>query len=240
MDQGMNIGVTGITTAQTRADLTANNLANVNTPGFKPSSAVNAELSGGGVEISAIGRAMSQGALQPTGNPLDVALSGEGFLVFHGAEGERSFSRNGSLRLDGDGYLVNAQGLRLQGTNGDLRTNGPGGVRIGQDGTVTQTSPDGRTTELGAIAVARFTNPAGLTATGDSLYRESANSGTVALGTAGTGARGTVQSGFLEMSAVNLAKEMVDLMVSEKEMALNVKTIKTKNEMLGEILDLKQ
>lgn len=240
MDHGMNIGVSGINVARTRADVTANNLANVNTPGFKPSAVSSADVLGGGVEISAIGREMSQGALQPTGNPLDLALQGEGFLVFHGADGERAFSRNGSLRLDGEGYLVNAQGLRLQGTNGDLRTNGTGGVRIGQDGTVTQIGADGQTTELGTIAVARFTNPAGLTAAGDSLYRESANSGTVALGTAGTGARGTVQSGFLEMSAVNLAREMVDLMVSEKETALNVKTIRTKDQMLGEILDLKQ
>lgn len=239
MDKGMNIALSGLMTHQAAQDITANNLANVNTPGFQPSSAVRAEQAEGGVEISAVGRQLAQNGLQQTGNALDLAVSGDGYFAVKDAAGVTSFTRNGSFRLDGEGYLVDAGGRRLQGTGGDLRVTG-NNVQIASDGTVTSTDANGARQENGEVLLAKFNNAGGLSAAGDSRFSATANSGLAQAGRPGAGGRGTLASGFLEMSGVNLAKEMTDLMVNEKAFAVNIKTIQTKDQMLGEILDLKK
>lgn len=239
MDKGMNIALSGLMTHQLRQDITANNLANVNTPGFQPSSAVNAEQAEGGVEISAVGRQLAQNGLQQTGNALDLAVSGDGYFSVKDAAGETTFTRNGSFHLDTEGYLVDAGGRRLQGTGGDLRVQGDN-VQIAGDGTVSTVNADGTRQEAGEVLLAKFNNAGGLAAAGDSRFTATANSGLAQSGRPGAGGRGTLAAGFLEMSGVNLAKEITDLMVNEKAFAVNIKTIQTKDQMLGEVLDLKK
>lgn len=237
MDNGLNIGLSGLQAQQLRQDVTANNLANVNTPGYAPAAATQAERAGGGVDISAVGRSFGQAALQTTGQPLDVAVQGDGFFVLRGAEGV-TFTRQGSFKVDGEGFLVAADGSRVQGLQGDIRV-GQGVANIVADGTVSVT--EGNTTrQAGVIAVARFANPQGLEAAGDTRFRATANSGNAQAGRAGLQGRGTLTAGFIEMSGVDLAKEMTDLIVNEKAFAVNIATIRTKDEMLGETLDLKK
>ncbi len=237
MDNGLNIGLSGLQAQQLRQDVTANNLANVNTPGFAPAAATQAERAGGGVDISAVGRSFGQASLQSTGQPLDVAVQGDGFFMLRGEEGV-SFTRQGSFRVDSEGMLVSADGRRVQGLQGDIRV-GQGVASIAADGTVSVT--EGAVTRAaGVIAVARFANPQGLEAAGDTRFRATANSGNAQSGRAGLQGRGTLAAGFLEMSGVDLAKEMTDMIVNEKAFAVNIATIRTKDEMLGETLDLKK
>jgi len=239
MDKGMNIALSGLMAHQAAQDVTANNLANVNTAGFKPSATTMADRASDGVQISAIGRQMAQGGLQPTGNPLDLAVNGEGYFTVRDAAGMTTFTRNGSFHLDSEGYIVDAGGRRLQGEGGDLQAAGNGSVQIAADGTVNIIADDGTVQPAGQVALARFANPGGLAAAGDSRFNATPNSGLAQAGLPGADGRGQLVQGFLEMSAVDLVKEMTSLIVNEKAFAVNIKTVQTKDQMLGEVLDLK-
>jgi len=422
MDNGLFISLSGIQAHLKKQDITGNNLANVNTAGFKPSHTQSAERAHGGVEISAIGKEMSQGALRYTGNPYDLAIMGNGFFAVEDGNGMQHYTRNGSFQLDGSGNLVDSNGNQVQGWSGsadpstgeyriasttnpvgdiqvkagttipgkptsalslagnldsnspigtqhvsavdvydslgaahnmrvtfaktgvnewswsvqdpapqdaaNVRVAGSGTLSFKEDGTyeaagsttndsevglasttppgnlksivfdpagdggappasrgaaqlsinpdfgsltqmagessaevstqngyshgtlqsvhadqrgfVTGVYDNGQTRDIAQVAVVNFNNPAGLEAEGNSLYRSSANSGNPRVGRAGNGGRGVIAAGYVEMSTVNIAREMTDMMVNEKGLGASIAALRTKDEMLGEILDLKQ
>jgi flagellar basal-body rod protein FlgG len=243
-------------------DVIANNLANVNTTGFKRSRAdfqdlfyQNLRIAGAassagteiptanqiglGTKVSAVAKLFVQGDYQQTGNELDLAVDGEGFFQITTPDGEIAYSRAGAFKLDGDGNVVTSDGYLLQPqiTVPDNAIQ----LTVGPDGTVTVINA-GETTpsEIGNVETARFANPAGLTAMGKSLFLESETSGSPTTGTPGEDGLGTINQGFLEMSNVNIVEEMVNMIVAQRAYEINGKAIQTSDEMLQTANNIKR
>jgi len=235
-------------------DVISNNLANVNTTGFKRSRAdfqdllyqslriAGAASSSGteiptanqvglGSKIAAVGKIFTQGDYKQTGNELDLAIDGGGFFQITTPEGEIAYSRAGSFKLDGDGNIVTSDGYLLE-PQITVPTNAIQ-LAVGPDGTVTVMNA-GETTpsEIGKIETARFANPTGLTGIGKSLFMESETSGTPTTGTPGEDGLGTISQGYLEMSNVNVVEEMVYMILAQRAYEINGKAIQTADEML--------
>jgi flagellar basal-body rod protein FlgG len=174
--------------------------------------------------------------LIPTGNPLDLAIDGDGFFQVTNPNGGSSFTRSGSFKQDGEGNIVDASGNALLPA-----INVPGnntGIRVESNGQIS--SHVGRQPEVaGQLQLANFQKPSGLTAAGGNLFNESASSGAPAVGNPGAVGLGTVRSGFLEGSNVDITEEIVDQIVSKVAFKANINVIKANNEMLGSILDIK-
>ena len=235
-------------------DVISNNLANVNTTGFKRSRAdfqdllyqslriAGAASSSGteiptanqvglGSKIAAVAKIFTQGDYKQTGNELDLAIDGGGFFQITTPEGEIAYSRAGSFKLDGDGNIVTSDGYLLE-PQITVPTNAIQ-LAVGPDGTVTVMNA-GETTpsEIGKIETARFANPTGLTGIGKSLFMESETSGTPTTGTPGEDGLGTISQGYLEMSNVNVVEEMVYMILAQRAYEINGKAIQTADEML--------
>jgi len=235
-------------------DVIANNLANVNTTGFKRSRAdfqdllyQNLRIAGAassagtelptsnqiglGTKVAAVAKIFNQGDYKQTGNELDLAIDGNGFFQITTPDGEISYSRAGSFKMDGDGNIVTPDGYLLQPQitipNNAIQ------LTVGPDGTVTVMNA-GETTpsEIGKIETARFANPAGLNAIGKNLFMESETSGSPTTGTPGQDGLGTISQGYLEMSNVNVVEEMVYMIVAQRAYEINGKAIQTADEML--------
>ena len=228
--------LTGLKNASQRLQNSANNVANINTPGFKKSDVNSAELKSGGSRISSVSKSNTQGGLIPTNNPLDLAISGNGFFQVTNPNGGTSFTRSGSFKQDGAGNIVDASGNALVPA-----VNIPGnntGISVDSSGQIS-TQVDGQPEVAGQIQLANFQNPSGLSAAGDNLLNESAASGAPHVGAPGEGGRGTVLSGFLEGSNVDITEEIVDQIVAKAAFKANINVIKTNDELLGTILDIK-
>jgi len=262
MIRGLYTAATGMNAQQHQIDVTSNNIANVNTYAFKKDRAEFHDLmyeslsfSGGktsedtnnptgldvgmGVRISGIQKEFLQGNLKETANPLDLAIEGKGFFKIILPNGEESFSRNGSFKLDEDGAMVNSQGFKLEPEI--VIPNTVIDVSISEGGLVTALNPaTGATEEFGTITLTDFINPAGLTPYGSSLYTESDSSGAGIEGTAGTEAFGRIQQGSLESSNVKLVNEMVDLITAQRAYEANSKAISTTDDMLDIVNRLKR
>jgi len=235
-------------------DVISNNLANVNTTGFKRSRAdfqdllyqslriAGAASSSGteiptanqvglGTKVAAVAKIFTQGDYKQTGNELDLAIDGRGFFQITTPEGEIAYSRAGSFKLDGDGNIVTSDGYLLE-PQITVPTNAIQ-LTVGPDGTVTVMNA-GETTpsEIGNIETARFANPAGLTGMGKNLFMESETSGTPTTGTPGEDGLGTISQGYLEMSNVNVVEEMVNMILAQRSYEINGKAIQTADEML--------
>ena len=245
---------TGMEAQQTRIDTIANNLANVNTTGFKKSrpefedlfyetlAAPGARDSSGaslptgvqighGVKLASITRVNTQGERIQTGRDLDLAIEGEGFFQVQGASGETLYTRDGSFQRDRDGNLVTRAGLLV--TPGvqipvDVRD-----VTVLADGTVSGV-PAGQTnpTVLGQIEVVRFANPSGLRALGGNLLAPSEASGDPEAGTPSQNGFGAISQGFLESSNVNMAEELVRMILAQRAFEVNSRVIQASDEML--------
>ncbi|MBC8286091.1 MAG: flagellar hook-basal body complex protein [Nitrospinae bacterium] len=228
--------LSGLSNASKRLQNSANNIANVNTAGFKKSDVNSVENKSGGTRVNDISKSNTQGSLVPTGNPLDLAIDGDGFFQVTNPNGGTSFTRSGSFKQDGAGNIVDASGNALVPA-----INIPGnntGISVGANGQVSA-QVGGHPEAVGQITLARFQNPSGLTAAGGNLYNESAGSGAPVVGNPGAGGLGTVRSGFLEGSNVDITEEIVDQIVSKVAFKANVNVIKANDEMLGSILDIK-
>ncbi|MBT5633721.1 MAG: flagellar hook-basal body complex protein [Nitrospina sp.] len=228
--------LTGLKNASQRLQNSANNVANINTPGFKKSDVNSAELKSGGSRISSVSKSNTQGGLIPTNNPLDLAISGNGFFQVTNPNGGTSFTRSGSFKQDGAGNIVDASGNALTPA-----VNIPGnntGISVGSSGQISA-QVGGQNEVAGQIQLANFQNPSGLSAAGGNLLNESAASGAPVVGAPGEGGRGTVLSGFLEGSNVDITEEIVDQIVAKAEFKANINVIKTNDELLGTILDIK-
>ena len=228
--------LTGLKNASQRLQNSANNVANINTAGFKKSDVNSADIKSGGTRVNDVSKSNTQGALIPTGNPLDLAISGNGFFQVTNPNGGTSFTRSGSFKLDGGGNIVDASSNALVPA-----VNVPGnnaGISVGANGQISA-QVGGQPEVIGQVQLANFANPSGLSAAGGNLLNESAGSGAPVVGGPGEGGRGTVLSGFLEGSNVDITEEIVDQIVAKAAFKANVNVIKANDELLGTILDIK-
>jgi flagellar basal-body rod protein FlgG len=261
MFRSMHIAATGMAAQEAQLESISNNLANSNTVGFKktradfqdlvyqtvraagsPNSATTAAPTGlqvgSGVRIVATTRQFQQGALMNTGNPLDVAIEGNGFFVVQQPDGTNAYTRAGTLKTDGQGRLVTAEGMPLEPPitiPADAT-----GVSIGADGTVTATTK-GQTTPvtLGQLQLATFVNPAGLSALGHNLLASTPASGDPQIGNAGTDGRGTLLQGSVEHANVEVVEEMIGLIAAQRAYEINSKVITAADEMLRNATQLR-
>lgn len=243
MIPALSIAITGLNSQLKKLDTITNNLANINTTGFKSSRTLFQDQASGktgtglGTSVSSIDKLFSQGPLITTENPFDLTIEGDGFFVVTRPDGSTAYTRDGSFRIDGARRIVTA--------NGDIL--GPGitvpidatSVQVASDGTVSVTRPGMAGPQvLGTIQLAKFANPEGLVNLGQNLYAASANSGLPQIGAGGTGGRGSVHQGYLEMSNVDIGEEMVNMLLAQRAFEFNLKSIKTADEMLASVLDI--
>jgi flagellar basal-body rod protein FlgG len=250
----LHVARTGLDAQDVKMRVIANNLANVNTLGFKRDRANFEALSyqnviaagsqadsqnklaigmnlGTGVQLTGTERMDTQGTMQSTGNSLDLAIEGSGYFQVQTADGSTAYTRAGNFKLSAEGTVVNPDGLPLipQITVPEGAT----AVSVGADGSVSAKLP-GQTesTILGQIETASFVNANGLQAVGSNLLLETAASGTAKVGAAGAEGRGSIRSGMLEQSNVNTVEELVDMIETQRAYEIASKMIKATDEML--------
>ncbi|MCK4887020.1 MAG: flagellar basal-body rod protein FlgG [Planctomycetes bacterium] len=253
MLRAFSTAATGMIGQQTMVDVISNNLANINTNGFKRSqinfqdlmyvkmreagtevaSGINSPGGievGSGVKVGSTVKVYSAGELENTGRPLDVAISGEGFLQVSMPTGELNFTRDGALQLNANGQLVTVTGYTIEPAI--TIPSDAVAVTIGKEGSVSTTNSSGSISVVGTLQLARFPNPSGLTAKGDNLLAETEASGSPTVGQAGSSGFGTFQSGFLEKSNVQMVTELVNLITAQRAYEVNSRTIQAGDDML--------
>jgi flagellar basal-body rod protein FlgG len=258
MMRSLSTAATGMKAQQLNVDTIANNLANVNTPGFKRTRArfqdllyqdlrpagdparlgPPAELAiGHGTRLSATERHFSQGTTEPTNNPLNLVVEGDGFFQVRRPDGTIAYTRDGSFFLSSEGALVNSDGLHLEPevfVPDDVQR-----LTFSADGVLTANFADSTMPEeLAQVEIARFVNPAGLESLGRNLYLPTEASGQPLLGTPGTDGLGTLLSGFLEGSNVEVVEEMVALITAQRAYEINSRSIQTADQMLAHATQL--
>lgn len=253
MLRAFSTAATGMTAQQMMVDVIANNLANINTSGFKRSQIDFQDLlyekiidpgtevasginSPGGLEIGSGVRAASTikvytlGELQNTGRNLDIAITGEGFLQVTMPNGDLRYTRDGALQTNANGELVTPTGYAIEPAISipiDAIS-----VGIAKDGGINVTDSSGTMSVVGNIQLARFPNPSGLSSEGDNLLAQTEASGTPTTGTPGESGFGTIQSGFLEKSNVQMVTELVNLITAQRAYEINSRAIKAGDDML--------
>jgi len=262
MIRGLYTAASGMVAQQQNIDVISNNIANVNTTGFKQDRAEFQDLMyqslnytagatsatsnnptgidvGLGVRTSGIQKNFIQGSLKETGNSFDIAIAGNGFFKITTPTGETAYSRDGSFKKDNEGALVTGQGYKLDPeiVIPDNLIN----ISIADDGIVSGAdATTGDVTQLGQITLANFINPAGLAPKGNNLYSETEVSGAPIDGNPGLNGIGSLQQGMLEGSNVQLVTEMVDLITAQRAYEANSKSITTTDTMLQTVNQLKR
>ncbi|PIE03561.1 MAG: flagellar basal-body rod protein FlgG [Acidobacteria bacterium] len=251
----------GMTVQQINLDVIANNLANVNTVGFKKarpefqdllyqtlntpgSNNTTTTISPTGVQVGlgaklvSTNRAFEQGSLKGTGRPLDLAISGDGFFEMTLPDGTQGYTRNGSFAKDENGNIVDASGNTL---NPNI-TIPPSAVAVsvGKDGSVTVDLGDGAPQNVGQIQLATFINPKGLKAIGDNLFQVTQASGDAIVGAPNDPGFGSIESRFLEMSNVDIAEEMINMITGQRAYEAVSRSIRTADQVLSELNSLKR
>ncbi len=228
--------LSGLRTSSARLQTSANNISNIQTPGFKASRTVISDVQSGGARLQGTTPNQSSGAIIQTGNAFNAAINGNGFFQVSTASGGAAFTRAGNFSVDSSGRLVDGTGNPVQ-----PEISLPGGIssfNIGPDGQVTA-QVGGATQTLGRISLANFNNPGGLTPLGGNLFAQSAESGQAVLGSPGTGGLGQLVSGALETSNVDIAEEAVDQILATNAFKANANVIRAADEMTGTVLDIK-
>jgi flagellar basal-body rod protein FlgG len=244
---------TGMKAQQLYVDNIANNLANVNTVGFKRSqvnfqdllydtiisagaeSAQGFEIPsglqiGGGVRAISTTKVFSQGTPQNTNRNLDLAIQGAGFFQITRPDGTIVYSRDGAFQLNSQGEIVTSDGLRLTPST---TIDDAIAITIGTDGTVSVQKTDGSVAPAGQMTLVTFVNPAGLESLGRNLYRETPASGPATVATPGEQGAGEIMQGFLERSNVEVITELVDLIMAQRAYEINSRAIRASDEMLS-------
>jgi flagellar basal-body rod protein FlgG len=258
MLDSLYIAATGMQAQQLNVEAISNNLANVNTTAYKRSRVsfedllyrevvrtgplLGAEASarfGAGVAVSDTTKNFSDGDLKQTDGPLDLALRGAGFLELLLPDGSRAFTRNGALQVNKDGLLATAEGNVVMPA-----------LQIPQDATQIAVDATGHVTakvpneskplEVGQLELARFVNPAGLSAVGSNLYLATEKSGDPIHGKPGDEGFGTLAQGFLESSNVKLVDELIGLVIAQRGFEVNAKAIQASDEMLSLVNNLRR
>jgi flagellar basal-body rod protein FlgG len=260
MQLSLYSGATGMQAQQLNLNTISNNLANVNTTGFKRSKiefqdliyqkprAVGTDAGGGevvptGVEMGNGSRVVStakiftEGQLNQTGEKYDVAIQGDGFFEVQRPDGTTAYTRDGALKVSANGKITTSDGLPLL-SNFQPITEGATDVAISSTGEVTVVSPAGNQTFR--VQLTRFNNPSGLRSLGGNLYEETPASGAPTQGNPGENGFGTLNQGYLEGSNVNVVEEMVNMITAQRAYEINSKSIQTSDEMLQRVAQLKQ
>ncbi len=254
--RALSIAATGMTAQQTRVEVIANNLANMNTTAYNARRAEFADLQyqqikragsinaadgtvlpsgvqlGLGVRASSVSMIVAQGALSETGGQLDVAIDGKGYLEIALPSGATGYTRDGSLKRSGDGLIVTSQGFSVAP---DITIpDGAKSISINGDGEVYAYFTDRVEPELlGQLSLAGFANDKGLEAIGDNMFLETPASGAPLSGTAGKDGLGTFRQGYLENSSVDSVREITNLIEAQRGYELNAKVITAADQMLG-------
>lgn len=253
MLRAFSTAATGMTAQQMMVDVIANNLANINTTGFKRSqidfqdllyikmresgtevaSGINSPGGlevGSGVRAAATIRVFTAGEFQNTGRKLDIAISGDGFLQVTLPNGDIRYTRDGALQINANGQLVTTTGYPIEPAI-TVPTDAVS-IDIGKDGGVNVTDAAGTSSVVGTIQLVRFPNPSGLSGEGDNLLAETEASGSPTTGIAGESGFGTIQSGFLEKSNVQMVTELVNLITAQRAYEINSRAIRAGDDML--------
>ncbi|MFO8008932.1 MAG: flagellar basal-body rod protein FlgG [Candidatus Brocadiia bacterium] len=251
--KAMHTAATGMDAQTLRIDTIANNLANANTTGFKKSQVDFADLMyvamrwpggaqtestsmptglevGSGVFPVSSLKVFTEGVVSNTAGELDLAITGDGFFQVETPSGDIKYTRDGNFRVSSVGTVVNSQGYPMYprlSVPTDAMT-----IGVASDGTVTVTQPDSDPTTVGNIQLADFVNPAGLSSDGGNLLSETGASGPVTAGTPGSEGFGELKQGYLEMSNVEVVRELVDLIVAQRTYELNSKVVKAGDRIL--------
>ncbi|MFA6286569.1 MAG: flagellar basal-body rod protein FlgG [Opitutaceae bacterium] len=260
MNLSLYSAATGMEAQQLNLNTIANNLANVNTPGFKRSTiefqdllyqrprGAGSESGGGnmvptgievgnGSRVAATAKVFTQGQLTNTGEKLDLALQGDGFFEVQRPDGTVAYTRDGSFKLNASGQVVTSDGLPVLSGFQNVPA-GTVAINVSESGDVTYQTASGNTSFR--LTVSRFANPAGLQSMGGNLYTETAASGTPESGQPGEQGYASVMQGYIETSNVNIVEEMVNLIVAQRAYEVNSKSIQTSDEMLQNINQLKR
>jgi flagellar basal-body rod protein FlgG len=254
------IAKTGLDAQQMHIDVISNNLANVSSNGFKRSRAVFEDLLyqtlrqpgaqssqqtqipsglqiGTGVRPVASERIFTQGNLQQTGNPLDVAIQGGGFFQVLMPDGTTAYTRDGSFRPDANGQLVTSSGFAVQPAI--TIPAGTQSVTIGRDGVVSVVRAGSTAaTQIGTLQLANFVNPGGLLSQGENLYAETTASGTASVNQPGSNGLGLLNQNYVETSNVNVVEELVNMIQTQRAYEINSKAIQTSDQMLQKLTQL--
>ncbi len=261
MLRAFHTSATGMSAQQMVLDNTANNLANLNTTGFKRSQIDFQDLLyanirqpgeplgqnqmipigiqiGNGVRVAGTTRLFTPGAMENTGNRYDMAIAGDGFFQIANPNGGFFYTRDGAFRLNGNNQLVTASGYfvepRITVPQDTLN------VSVGEDGTISATtaSSPNAPTVIGNLTLVRFPNPAGLTAVGQNLFTDTPASGAAQTTTPGLNGTGVIRGGFLERSNVEVVQELVNLIQAQRAYEFNTKAVRAADEMLSSTNDL--
>jgi flagellar basal-body rod protein FlgG len=255
MEPALWVAKTGLDAQNTRMQVIAHNLANVNTTGFKrdrasfedllyqtvrqpgAASSQNSELPSGlmlgtGVRIVATEKNFGQGSIEQTDNPLDVAIQGRGFFQVLMPDGSISYTRDGSFEMDSEGQLVTSEGYHVEPSI--TIPENTLSLTVGSDGTVSAlVAGESTPQQIGTVEIADFVNPLGLQPIGQNLFKETVSSGSPQTGTPGSDGLGTLVQGSLESSNVNVVEELVNMIETQRAYEMNSKAISTVDQMLG-------
>ncbi len=262
MIRSLHTGATGMVAQQMNVDVIANNLANVNTAGYKKSRADFQDLLyqtikapgtispsgnqiptgiqvGLGVKPSSVSKMFSQGDIRNTQNELDLAIDGKGLFQIEKPDGTIGYTRAGNFQLDSNGQIVTVDGYPLYPV-----------MTIPDDATLISVDSEGKVmvqqpgntamTDIGQIELANFVNPAGLISVGKNLYDESEASGPAITGLAGTNEMGSILQGFLEISNVSVVEELTQMIMAQRGYEVNSKSVQTSDQMLQTATQLKR
>lgn len=262
MNRALSIAASGMQCQALNVDVISNNLANLNTNGFKrsradfqdliyqtlrPAGVSSAEGTqvptgiqlGQGTRPVATQKIFLQGSFQQTQNNLDMAIEGDGFFQVLLPNGDTAYTRDGAFKLDSEGKMVNADGYPLEPEI--VIPSDALSVSIGTDGTISVVQEGSvEPAEVGSIELAKFVNPAGLSSMGRNLYKETAASGSPTTAAPGEQGLGTIAQGYLEMSNVSVVEEMVKMIAAQRAYEINSKAVKTADEMLEIANNLKR
>ena len=218
-----------------RVSRSANNVANLNTPGFIPTRTEQADMATGGV-LGIGATYMSMGPILPSESPLDMAIDGGGFFVLDDGQGGEVYSRAGNFIMNKDGALVDPMGRELVPAI-EVPAEAES-VSVSSTGQVSFLGADGEVLGTGQIQTASFGNPGGLAPVGGNAYQETAESGPAVMAEPGALGHGEIVSGALQGSGTDLAREMVNMIIGQRSFEANIKTVQTADEMLGTIFDV--
>jgi flagellar basal-body rod protein FlgG len=238
----LNISRTDILSRLRDLDVTSNNIANVNTSGFKSNRSnfqeMLTEQLKEGTRVANTQLMLTQGSLRDSDNPLDWAIQGEGFFGVTLPNGETGYTRDGSFVLDAERKLVTANGYPLV-WEGEV-PEGATDINISPNGTVTALDADGQSVDIGTVQLTRFTNPTGLTGYGDNVWLESDSSGVAQTGAPGDENFGTVGAHQLEQSNVNLGREMARLMTLQRSFSMSISAFQQTDNMISLAINLRK
>lgn len=262
MNKVLNTASSGLSAQQRYIEIISNNLANVNTNGFKKTrpefqdllyetlrpaggnrrvgtEPMNEVQIGSGTELVSTTKIFSQGDITSTNNPLDMAINGNGFFIIRRPDNSTAYTRDGSFQLDKNGQIVTSQGYFLD-PGFDIPEDAVE-VQVSREGVISILTENSTVEEtLGQIELARFVNPAGLRSVGDNLYEETPASGTAFYEEPGTNNTGEIIQAHLESANVDIVEEMVNMITAQRSYEINSKAVNTADTILGTAVNLKR